>query len=700
MGNFPSAFYKNDVDRYFHIHYNTKNASFIKMHIALKRMGIKNNKFMLALYQPELANVDPFDYNSITPDIANKIATECKINPWYFHREIVRIEAGAIAKRYELNRANMAMIWLVFQSINVFETIPRQTGKSICAQGIIGNMIYITVKNYMIAMITQDAKSVQDNVRRLKMIRDNIPKYLVMKSSMDTDNKEGVKYAELNNTYKTYVGAKDKSNAEKVCRGNTTHLQHWDEIAYTVNTNISYPAADAAMSRAKEVVKDSGTPSSKIITTTAAQLDSEEGKYAYNIMSQCARFEEIFYDCANLDELQHLVSTTSLNDMVYVTYSYLQLGFTHQWFQERSRTSNSTQDQIDKDYLNKWKPGTANSVVSTEVMTLLSDNIKRPSLIEKKDGMVFNWYFNKRFTDRSQLSKFPCIMGTDCSAALGNDFTTMVIVDPIDLSVIGTCRCNEANLVVLSSFISKLLLEAQHMVWIPESNSVGMHVVDYVTLEMQRNRINPWTRIFNTAIQKRGTKEYRHFDIYGEEASGKNKKLIGFHTTEQSRVVLYKSVMNKAFQMNPYGVNDEIIVNEVRGLTVRNGRVDHKSGGHDDMLIAYLLCVYFVLYGDNISMYGLDPTGFCVNPDKQSSIDVKAARHQRNVILEKIKRIESNLYNVSSPIVRATLERSVERLKSELPSTDEYQPQTVEEKKLELIETKKNTFDLSRWGIN
>ncbi|MBR2245588.1 MAG: hypothetical protein IJ880_00945, partial [Bacilli bacterium] len=40
---------------------STNNKSFIDMHHYLKAIGVKNNKFMLVLYDPDLDGVDPFD---------------------------------------------------------------------------------------------------------------------------------------------------------------------------------------------------------------------------------------------------------------------------------------------------------------------------------------------------------------------------------------------------------------------------------------------------------------------------------------------------------------------------------------------------------------------------------------------------------------------------------------------------------------
>jgi len=42
-------------------------------------------------------------------------------------------------------------------------------------------------------------------------------------------------------------------------------------------------------------------------------------------------------------------------------------------------------------------------------------------------------------------------------------------------------------------------------------------------------------------------------------------------------------------------------------LIVKNGRVDHLPGGHDDTTIAWLLCHWFVKHSKNLQHYGINP---------------------------------------------------------------------------------------------
>ena len=69
-------------------HFNTKNLSAIRFAKLLKEMGIENNKFVLALTQPELADIDPFSKN-LSLELKQRVAYEIKINIWYYLREII-----------------------------------------------------------------------------------------------------------------------------------------------------------------------------------------------------------------------------------------------------------------------------------------------------------------------------------------------------------------------------------------------------------------------------------------------------------------------------------------------------------------------------------------------------------------------------------------------------------------------------------
>lgn len=115
-------------------HLSSKNLSFVRMAAVLKKMGIKNYMFHLALHDPDLENVDPHDLEEDTPENAilrQKVLNESKINIWYFMREVVRIYvSGGPSVPFKLTRGSLAMLWCVSNNIHYATMQPRQTGKA------------------------------------------------------------------------------------------------------------------------------------------------------------------------------------------------------------------------------------------------------------------------------------------------------------------------------------------------------------------------------------------------------------------------------------------------------------------------------------------------------------------------------------------------------------------------------------------
>ena len=119
-----------------YIHLETTNQSFIDMHYYLKSQGIQNNDFFLALLDSGLAGVDPRDPN-LSQAMKARIMMECRLNYWYFLREVVRIpdQGGTVGsgKRFKLHRGNLAMNFLFVLNFNQFVEMPRQHGKTTAA---------------------------------------------------------------------------------------------------------------------------------------------------------------------------------------------------------------------------------------------------------------------------------------------------------------------------------------------------------------------------------------------------------------------------------------------------------------------------------------------------------------------------------------------------------------------------------------
>ena len=652
------------------LHTNTKNTSFIRMVFLLEKMGIKNNKFFLHLTQPELRNIDPHNLTDSSAELRAKIAYECKVNPWYYLREVIRITVpGSDPIPYLLNRANLALSWCFFNSLNTFLVMPRQKGKSIGTLALDSWAVFFGYKNAVIGMFAKDEKLVRENVKRLKDIKVALPPYLVLSSRRDTDNTEEFSYTALNNKYKTYVAQQDRLSAEKQARGDTMPLQHWDEIAYYKNNDKSYPAAAATMDTASKMARLAGLPTCKILTTTAGMLSNPAGAFAYKLKSHAARFRETLYDMPNIAAVEEYLSHESTNSMFYLEYTYKQLGETDEWLKRVTADKNKV--EIETDYLNIWQLGTGSGVVPDGLLNRINNSVIEPVEYSQYGTLTVSWYLPKSIVFSDENKRKFYLIGCDTSDNVGEDFTTLCILDPTDLGVVATCRVNTASFTHVCQCIMDLMEQLPNAIFIPERNKNGAVMVDILINKMMTANVDPFRRIYNTFIQDWSSTSRPLDEI--DLRNGVNVKRFGYSTTPTSRDELYGRVLINMLNIMADRVYDYNLCDEIKALSVRNGRIDHIIGQHDDLTMAMMLAGWFALYGKNHGMYGI-PSETVLNgvTNAGQPVDPGTKRRQK-AIAERIGQLKALLLTEKNSSRLAWYERELKILE------ESFDPSVVEE---------------------
>lgn len=574
----------------------TTNKSFIRVAQIYKAMGVENHAFLLALHNPDLQGVDPFDPN-LTIEQRYAIVTEVSENPWYFFREIIRIPtSGTLAGiSFIANRANIAYLWCCFNHLTTMIIMPRQTGKSVVADSCNTYMLIAGGTNIKMVLFTKDNGLRVSNIERLKSIFDLLPWYINTRDKSDSNNTENITINSLKNRLDTVVGQNTLAGAMKVGRGLTVAILQVDELAFIPHVKESLETALAATGAARENAKNSGSHYYNTYTTTPGYINTEEGAYAKWIYDGCARWTEKFLDLPNQDELNDTIrkNTRRGNLSVLIEYNHRQLGKTDEWLKERILEANATGDRAEADFLNKWSQGSAASPISKENLIRLRDSLMSKKYVDiSTEGYVMNWYVE----EDEVLNGLPgrqVVLGMDSSEMIGNDYTALCGRDVSTGEVLCTAIINETNVLTLSNFIANLLIKYPNMTFIPEAKSTGVAIIDTVAQIFISKGYNPFTRIFNYIADERDTnKEYaklwdnisRGFglsDIYN-----KYRREFGYRTAgvgKNSRDNLYGTVFNSSIKYTAHLVRDNELITELESLIIKNGRIDHPNGGHDDL---------------------------------------------------------------------------------------------------------------------
>ncbi|AXH70782.1 terminase large subunit [Vibrio phage BONAISHI] len=658
----------------------TTNQSFIRLVETYYRMGIKNHLFPLALYQPALKGVDPF-----SPDLTIQqhamITAECKHNPWYFFREVSRVPAGGGDPiQFRASRANIAMYWSFFNHIDYSNIQPRQCGKSVAADVLNNWLLNLAAYNVNIQLYTHSRSLRAENIARLKKIRDTLPGFMnYYDPRRDADNTEMLTCLALKNKYLTAVAQKDKDQAHNLGRGMTVPIFQGDEIPFCPNLKTSYPVIMGATTAAREIAHERGSFYGNLITTTAGDLLTESGRFAYKLINNGMPWDERILDCANIEEAHEMVRANSRDPealMINGTFSALQVGKTMEWLKSAISKAKGTPEDARRDYLNEWTADTTDSPLPKNVHEALRKSItERMHTDANKYNYMMYWYIPQG-SILNRLDDCYTVLTLDTANMIGRDANGLVLQDLRSMEVLATSEVKEGSLTDYGHWISDLLIAYPKMTLVIEHKSSATGMIDTITSRLIAAGYDPFTRIFNQVVDQPEKYERQWQDVSqgiglkDYHYATKFKNTFGFNTSGKNRDALYGQVLHRATTTCSHLVKDETLVNQLRQLVKKNGRIDHPEGGHDDLVISWLLGHWFATNARNLHFYGI-PAGYTQslvreNGSVQDEDELEKLRVHKE-LLAKIDLLKEQLLVEKNEIVRQSIELKVHSLVDKIP---------------------------------
>lgn len=661
----------------------TTNESFLDLAGLLRAMNIKNYFVHLTLLQPQLQGVDPYS-KTLTEEQKTMIALECAYNPWYFFREVARVpaQAGVTPNKFRMNRANLALYFSFLNNVDFALIMPRQLGKSLSTDMLMVWLLFFILHNSKINMLTKDNGLRVANVERIKQIINLLPGYLNFNQG-DADNQQMITYNSRNNKYLTAVAQSSEAAALNVGRGLTSPIIHIDEGPFIKFIGTIIPALLASGTAAREEAKRNGMPHGNIFTTTAGKKDDRDGKYMHDLIFNGAPWTEEYMDLKNNDEFKHVVWKACRGDpktkkiIINGTFSHLQVGKDNEWLRDVLANTNAKGDEADRDFFNVWTSGTQRSPLSPRLNNLIKDSEIDPIDIEiSNDGYLFRWFIDEEERmERLQNGHF--ILGMDTSEAVGRDDIGMVLTDIRDMSVVGTANVNETNLLMFVRFVVELMVRYRNVLINIERKSTGILFIDALLLELPKHGIDPFTRIYNTLVERALTDMEANRIIHTPMGNRntffyeKLKTSFGFVTTAESRKELYVRILPEAAKRAGGSVHCKYLSDQIRSLVVKNDRIDHSASGHDDLVIAWLLTMWTMTRGKNLQHYGINPNDCLAYAGKDGNVineDQRIALEEQKILREEIDALKEELAQAMDGYTIAKLERRLEHLVSHLSS--------------------------------
>lgn len=669
------------------IDYETKNESFLRVAEIFHRMGISNCAFHLSLLDPDLQGVDPYSENLTLLQKA-KIARECKRNFWYYLREVERIpEPGSmVAIPFAANRMNIALYWLFFNHVMTVVVILRQTGKTTTLSALAKYLLNFGAMNTFINLLTKSEGLKAETLTKIKTLYEELPDYLNFSTKKDIFNTDEIFVKDLLNKFKGNLSSSSPKQAEKVGRGFTAPINLIDEAAFIENIAIAMGAMLMSGNAARAAAEKNDNPYGTLIATTAGNLDDRDGSYIYSLITGSTLWDEKFLDALNLEELNHFIYTNSASGknatqrpIVNITMSYRQLGYDEKWMEKTKAANISTPENLKRDLYNMWLSGSTRSPIPKHLLELIRDHlVEYPhSEFYAPHNYLLRWYITKEEVEYRQKNGSTFVVGIDTSDGVNADDISFVVRDHIYGDVICAANFNETNLITIADFFVSFLIRYENSLMIIERRSSAPTIIDYIMGKLLALGINPFKRMYNSIFQERERYQREYDEIINartndEQVFFKHKKHIGFTTSGSgvtARSELFSTTLMQMLKFTGHALYDRKIIDQISALIERNGRIDHPTGGHDDMVIGALLSYWFMTVGKNLASYGMNTSILLKGnkvylEEKYKTEEEEFDRAEMMAMEDEFNRLLDSFKAERDPIICRQLEARIHKLAS------------------------------------
>ena len=591
--------------------WDTPNRSFIDVHNQLKMRGIQNNAFHLILLNPGLRGVNPYD-PGLTLQQKMMIVQECQLNVFYFLREVVRIpeQGKGYPVPFRLDRGTLAALFCFANDINFYLIKPRQTGKSVGIDAMLAWAFKFGVTNGQFMFAGNKEKTPKDNLKKMKHYISMLPPYIANLGSKSkdstghiirkTNNVKSFVEPGTNNSAMVAGCAITETAAEEIGRGESHTYEFFDEAEFTSFIETIVQVSGMAFNTASQNAIANGGHACRIFASTPGDLsDERKCQSALRIVKKSVTWKEDFYDDYNndIEGFRDMVNKNSDYGVVYIQYTYQQLGYGEDWFRKACQQVGHNIAKIRREILLERFSGNALSPFSEQDIIEINENKKSPVFVQTVNKIYELRFYQKPEEIKKNRLHFISI---DPSDGTGSDYYGMVIVDPYTLETVMEFKsqymapsdCRKLVELIVKNYFPKVMI-------VVESNRNGIAVID--------NFKESWLKPFIYASPEADASNMLTREDYDEKGFIKDqlmrRKYFGIRTMSRSRDVMM-GLLTDAVRFKKDVLVAEYLVNDINDLILKNGRIEAAAGKHDDMVMAWCLCMYTIYYGEKLERWG------------------------------------------------------------------------------------------------
>ena len=613
--------------------YNTKNKAFLNIHKLLKSLGVKNHSEHLQLFNKDLLGVDVRDPR-LTDDLRFAIFQVCKMNLWYFLREVVVVPEGDNMLPFDLNIGAFCTTWMCTRNQNFLYIISRQIGKTFLMTTILAWVLIFGGSDMLIKNIHHSKDPAVGNINKIKKVLELIPGWMqVHKKEYDkpdkktglmkvknilakSDNARTLECKPYKNKIETVVVGNTLDSADRAGRGATANIYFIDEVAHTKNNNIAFGALNQSTTEARLKSIRSGCPYGIWMLGTPGNLKTPHGRWIYEkIRNEYIPFT--YRDFHLLDktqkEIEEYINKRSISNFWFVEFDWDILGYSEKWFFDKNR--NEDVPGIRREVLLNWEDTNTNSPFTRTQISALEQKSRRfnPVHIEYDDFNTFTIYPKEGdrietledFLVMNSASRSGIIIGIDVANGTGRDSSTMVFVNAKTLEVIATYHNNMINTddfaILLAHILEDIVLKHDLKCAVGlERNNSGTSVI--AKLKKHRHLLR---YLIAYPVSESKIKDLsKPADIDFFRGNVHVRADIGLNVGDRIRTLFTDDLLFTLVSKHTdvYAVPD--IVNELKGLIrvkrLSRTRIEHSADTHDDLIFGSFHAYYPIFYASKI----------------------------------------------------------------------------------------------------
>lgn len=332
-------------------------------------------------------------------------------------------------------------------------------------------------------------------------------------------------------------------------------------------------------------------------------LDTKMGLEAQEILEGTCMWTEKMYDMQfdiqDLNcELYQYIAKNGKNGIVYIEYSYKQIGLTEEWLRNIFNKINNPLVFKREVLLYRLKGSSASPYSQEDV----------EAIVESRKEVVREIFLQEYYRLDMYVKEFdkykPYLVGIDTSTGTLSDNNAITILDPYKLEPVAEFKCSYIGETAFKKVIISLIMNyIPRAVVVIERNSVGDAILDGLLEESpiaQNLYFDKDANLLTHNINDKTTIE----SMLKKKAA--MKTAYGVYTTGKSRDDMFSILARHVSEYKEKFITRNI-TNDISGLVVKSsGRIEAGPGFHDDSLMSYLMTLYVYYHGNNLSLFGIN----------------------------------------------------------------------------------------------